>query len=318
MQTLGAVSGLIDRIYEAALNPELWDAFLADLASAVNSESAGIHVEKSGSPLAGAGIGAAAERQEGSSAHISALRSGRSGPYGPAEANLMRMLTPHLERAFALHSRMAELELHKAASSDALDRLPVGVFFLSENAKVVFLNRAAQAILDRNDGLRLLQSKLVAAVSAETRRIRKFILDASAVCDDVNLKRWPSQALSISRPSQRRPFFLTAMSLPRDGSPIRRQLAPNAPAVTILVNDPESEDRTGSDERIHGFGLSPAEGRVAYLLMQGKSTEDCAGEVGISIHTARTHVKRVLSKTGTKRQGELVHLLMKAVWQSSN
>jgi DNA-binding CsgD family transcriptional regulator len=39
---------------------------------------------------------------------------------------------------------------------------------------------------------------------------------------------------------------------------------------------------------------------------------ECAGKIGISQATARTHLHRVFEKTGTKRQAELVRKVLAA------
>lgn len=57
------------------------------------------------------------------------------------------------------------------------------------------------------------------------------------------------------------------------------------------------------------FGFTRAEAQLAVLLMTGKSVAESAQELGVSIHTVRSHLKRLMSKTGTRRQGALVGLL---------
>ena len=61
------------------------------------------------------------------------------------------------------------------------------------------------------------------------------------------------------------------------------------------------------------LGLTPAEARLASHLAGGTSLEEASESLGVSIHTARTQLKAVFAKTGTRRQGELVALLMQGV-----
>ena len=61
------------------------------------------------------------------------------------------------------------------------------------------------------------------------------------------------------------------------------------------------------------FGLTPAEASIAGMLANGKSTNDVAVRQGITLNTARVHVKRILAKTGTSRQAELVALIFRSV-----
>ena len=55
-------------------------------------------------------------------------------------------------------------------------------------------------------------------------------------------------------------------------------------------------------------GLTQAEERLSELLARGYCIRDCADMLGISIHTARCHLKRAMHKTRTNRQEQLVAL----------
>jgi DNA-binding CsgD family transcriptional regulator len=51
------------------------------------------------------------------------------------------------------------------------------------------------------------------------------------------------------------------------------------------------------------------------LAVHGRADlETIANELGVSIHTARVQIKHVMEKTGTKRQVELMRVLLKASW----
>lgn len=57
------------------------------------------------------------------------------------------------------------------------------------------------------------------------------------------------------------------------------------------------------------YGLTQAEALLAVALCRGTSLGEFAAERGISIHTARTQLRALLSKTRTERQADLVGLL---------
>jgi DNA-binding CsgD family transcriptional regulator len=57
------------------------------------------------------------------------------------------------------------------------------------------------------------------------------------------------------------------------------------------------------------FDLTPAEARLAREVAVGASMETAAATLGLSIETVRTYLKRVMAKTGTRRQAELAVLL---------
>ncbi len=52
------------------------------------------------------------------------------------------------------------------------------------------------------------------------------------------------------------------------------------------------------------FGLTPREQEVAVLLAQGRSNQAIARELRISVHTARHHTQRILSKLEVHSRGE--------------
>ena len=58
--------------------------------------------------------------------------------------------------------------------------------------------------------------------------------------------------------------------------------------------------------RLAKLSLTPAETRLAIALFKGQSVEAYAKDAGISINTARWHVKQIYAKAGVKRQTELI------------
>ena len=58
------------------------------------------------------------------------------------------------------------------------------------------------------------------------------------------------------------------------------------------------------------YGLTAKEAELAVALAAGGTLSEFAAERGCSELTARTHLKRILSKTGFVRQSELVRALL--------
>lgn len=59
------------------------------------------------------------------------------------------------------------------------------------------------------------------------------------------------------------------------------------------------------------FDLTPAEARVARMLMQGHMLGDVAAGLGIKSSTARVHIRSIFGKTATGRQVDLIRKLGK-------
>lgn len=60
------------------------------------------------------------------------------------------------------------------------------------------------------------------------------------------------------------------------------------------------------------FGLTPTEALVAAGIAQGLDSHDLARAMGVQANTVQSHVKRVLLKTGTRRQSQLVALVLRS------
>ena len=112
--------------------------------------------------------------------------------------------------------------------------------------------------------------------------------------------------LLVTRPSMRRPLVARVAPAPRgDAVPALS----GHPAVLVFLSDPEAAEEPDDAVLRRLYGLTRAESRLAGALMRGKSLGEAANELGITYHTARTQVKSVFGKTGTRRQGELIRIL---------
>jgi DNA-binding CsgD family transcriptional regulator len=235
---------------------------------------------------------------------ISAIRSRRAGSFTSNEVALFEYLAPHLQCAVRIHNRIAGLESGLNAATGALDRFPTGVVAVDSDAKVILTNRAADAILKRGDGL-ISRGGLRAASRQETAKLRNAI---AAVCmeRDPGIPK-PETVVQVYRPSGLKPFEVLVCPLPSHSS-LRKGRA----AAAVFITDPE-EGATLDSRALHQlFDLTPAEIRLCIALVKGKSVEEYAHEAAITSNTARTHVRRIYSKTGVRRQSQLVRLLLKS------
>jgi DNA-binding CsgD family transcriptional regulator len=58
--------------------------------------------------------------------------------------------------------------------------------------------------------------------------------------------------------------------------------------------------------------LTKAEARVVERLAQGRRTMEIATDLGLSVHTIRTQLKRAMAKTGVHTQAALVAMFYSA------
>jgi DNA-binding NarL/FixJ family response regulator len=185
-----------------------------------------------------------------------------------------------------------------------LDRFPVGVLLLNEEGRVFLSNHAAEEILAEGDGLSLEEGFLRTGSGQDTERLEKAIRRATkAPFREPSL---PVEGLFLPRRSDRRPLSLMVAPIhARDPQHTERR-----PSAVLFISDPERRTLGTNALLTRLYGLSPAEARLAGELMQGHSLEASAAKLRINIHTGRSQLKRILDKTDTRRQGELIRLLV--------
>ena len=235
---------------------------------------------------------------------IALLRSSVGGPFTRLDKLRLRRLLPHLETCRRLGAEPPLPGIGSSIALDALEHLPFGVVGLDGEGKVRYASSRAGEILNQNDGLVLRGQSLRAAFGADGTRLDDLV--ASVLTGRGSSPEIPRGILAISRPSGARPYVLNVFGHAMD---LSVGDAPRAAAV-IFIHDPETSGIMDGEMLRTVYELTPAEAKLAGLLSLGRSVSSAARELGITINTARTHLKRLYSKTGTSRQSELVHLLV--------
>jgi DNA-binding CsgD family transcriptional regulator len=87
-------------------------------------------------------------------------------------------------------------------------------------------------------------------------------------------------------------------------------IAPRRPAAVLFVTDPDRDGRVRIDELRQRFGLTRAETGFLGEIVKGDGLQAAADRLGVSLATARTHLRHVFDKTGTQRQADLVGLMV--------
>jgi DNA-binding CsgD family transcriptional regulator len=234
-------------------------------------------------------------------------RPNRMGAFDRSDADLLAGLIPHLQRALQLNRRLAELEVVRLGSVELLDRLRKASLVVDAVCRVLFANRAAEEILADRIGLhRGADCVLRAGRHVETAALHKLVAGAAALSADG--EDGSGGRLRLSRGEDRAPLSVLVVPLPAETS----WLASRHPTAMLFVTDPErSSNPTAASLRAE-FGLTRMEAALALEVLDGKGLKVAARRLEISPTTARTHLTAVFDKTGTRRQAELVRILLQS------
>lgn len=227
------------------------------------------------------------------------------------DAERIRSLLPHLQRALSLRPPVLEMRMGLPEASEILERLPVGVILVNRGNKVVRVNQNAQAILERGEGLVLKQDGICAQIPAECNSLRILISQASQKRFS---RDYPHGArLSLSRPGAKRLLHLTVTAV----AGFKDVPGETRPGAAILI-DPDYEMESSGQDLVRKYGLTLTEARLALLIAHGLSPKEIAGEMDITIATVRTHLRNIYAKTRTRRQTELIRMILHSRARSSS
>lgn len=249
-------------------------------------------------------IGATSLLENGFVAIHSAYRPWGRGEFGDEEVAFFQRLVRHLRRADILSLHMQDTAERGAAALETLEHLALGVVLVDRDGRPVHLNRSAEVLVGAEDGLSLVGRKLHAWLDADTRALRRALLDAAG-------RGSPERGgeLLIRRPSGLRSIVALVVPLRPEG------LFPGstAPAAALFLADPERAPEGLLALLGRLYGLTPAEARVALEVARGGGLTEVAAALDVSINTVRTQLAHVFAKTETRRQADLARLLSSTV-----
>lgn len=239
-------------------------------------------------------------------------RSESSPTFSKEDIDFCQVLIPHFKRALNLHLSINQDKKVSTLYSDAMGHLLIGVVVLDQNGLVIECNPAASTILAMNDGLKLIGKQLETNYAADTRKLKALIKDA--LMHPMAAKLAITEAMSVARPSGRQSWGLIVQSISSDQWTEGKQ----RPSVAVFVRDTEGKVDPPLRLAQQLFQLTPAETAVAIQLANGLSLEEAAEALSIRHNTARAHLRSIFSKTGVRRQTELVRIFLNSVaWLSS-
>lgn len=187
-----------------------------------------------------------------------------------------------------------------AGMERVLDLLAFGVVLVAQS-RVTFVNRAARAIPLASGDLRVGARLRLGppTLSAELGEIIDKACAAAAAGRD------HLASLSLPASSAEHDLLLTVCALPA-----ARDHGLDTPQAAIFISDPSRRPRVPKSVLAGLFGLTPTEAEVARALAHGRRTDQIAAELSISPTTVAFHLGNLFEKTRTRRQADLIALIL--------
>lgn len=181
--------------------------------------------------------------------------------------------------------------------ASALDKLNRGVVLIDGAAQVWFANRAAGAMLAQRAGLSLRAGRLAFRGCEVSRRFEQFLARAS------DQDGGGSLVLMVVGPPQQDAYRVLVSPLEQCGSGADA-------AYCVFIYQPDAGNQPLPNKVLAQlYGLTPSESRLVNALFVGKPLSDAARQVGVTVNTAKSVLKKVFAKCGVASQAQLLQLL---------
>lgn len=253
-------------------------------------------------------------RRRGTAAFLVGVQRPKdAGGFRPTELARMAALFPHLARAARIHRRLARAGGLAQGLTAALERLSCAALLAARDGRIAWMNRAAEALIRRGDGLRLEQGRLTAAAgNGAGQTLQRLLSGAGNGTADAGGRCALPRVCGGANGSGRRPLTAQVTPLPGPESPVDLALDLPRPAALILIGNPDGAPPPPAERLARDLGLTAAEARIAAALAAGSSIAAYAETARLSIHTARWTLKQARAKTGAHRQTDLVRQVIAA------
>ena len=229
------------------------------------------------------------------------------GPPSQTDLDIISLLAPHIRRAVTIADLLESRTLKQDMLSATLDLMTIGVLLVDKDARIVHANAAATRHLDRGGALRRSGDGLSAFNPTSAKEIRDAIKRSAASGSTGIGSSGIAVPISAARGQD-----VTVWILPLD-SGLRRELAaPFSAHVAIFIKELSDNSPFPGELFVRRYKISAAECRLMMMLTQGMTLKEAAYAAGIAETTARTHLQHLFTKTGTKRQVDLVRLVAMA------
>lgn len=173
-------------------------------------------------------------------------------------------------------------------------------FIIDRKLHIRTMSASAERLLAAKDGLISRNGQIVAATPEATGRLHAAIREKFSEGGGLSEAGY----LTLPRNGGKHPLSVSIRLLGQSDT--------GEPHAVLFVKDPCLNPRLNQSQLIDIFSLTPSEANLALHLAKGGSLQEYSQNSGLSMNTVRTHLKHVFNKTYTRRQPELVSLLLRS------
>lgn len=235
--------------------------------------------------------------------YLAVHRARTQSAFSPGDKDLLRVLVDHLTIATKNQRTLLGERSNRNMLENVLGTVASAMFVVDRDGHVLLQNTGADRFLRSSAELQVLDSRLVAKPARVHAALAKAISNAAqteaangAPCECV---------ISLAGEEATPPVLVSVRPV---GKLYCGETGSYRGIAIVLARNPEHWPSDEGCRFSSMYGFTPAQTRLANLMLAGVSRRDAAGQLNVSENTIRSHLKQIYAKTDTHGQMELVHL----------
>ncbi|ACB95616.1 helix-turn-helix transcriptional regulator [Beijerinckia indica] len=232
------------------------------------------------------------------SADVLALMHNRNADFAQTGGeDLLSRLAPHVCRAYDLGGLLAKAHQTTDFLGQAIAAAGFGTVLLSENCRIIYANQVAEDMLRQQSGLVFIRGELLAEASPLTSQLQALV----RACVDQKAATYPlGTILKLTRRKIDQPILVHVL-------PLREKTAAMLtnkvrPVAALFLIDPHQDLSARLQSFANAYALTSVEIAIMSEIIQSDSLTIIAAKLGMAASTLRTHLGRLMAKTGASNR----------------
>lgn len=222
------------------------------------------------------------------------------GPFDESDAQCIKRLAPHVSRAFKIRDRLETHQVRANTLSSAIEGLQFGLFVLDNKGCILDASGLAQELLRREPSVRREEDHTLWLREPAGSQLRDL------VCKSELSKGSSGGVFNVPRGGGLQNLSVLVAPMPA----VPATWTGADPRWLVFVFDPERRAVPAAAIISRDLGISERESEIAALLAIGFDLSRISRRLGISVHTARSHLKHIFNKTGVQSQSDLIRRIL--------
>lgn len=233
--------------------------------------------------------------QDGTMIGMSVARGRAAGNISAEEKRLYAAVAPHARAAVRTQLAMESQGLNLLA--DVMEAVSTAAFICAADGRVRALSPAAERLAIEGRWLRMRGGRLSARHDTDTVQLLTALGAAAAARKGGGE---PPRAFVVRDESGLDPLLVEVSAIPGEH-------AFRFDAVALLIaRSPRGAEVRSAETARALYGLTATEAIVAAKLVSGLGPQAVAEQIGVSVGTVRSHIRRIFEKARVNSQLELV------------